>query len=335
MTDDKKYEETYHRLEDISEYEADIYSSEAYADMHTDNRSRADRLEADTRMQTAAASFQKAAGDALNSSGKKSISEIHLEFIRNLLNEKLKPYSAEERRTAVLDMLERARELQGISSDGELKYLQLSQLSTENLERQLTEAISHISLQQLKEFKINKYMAEEIPDAELQDADFNVGAGAGAASILEDQLKDSPETIGTISGAMDVLKDGLKKDHGMDKPQFVLLIILMIISAVIMSVVFAPSIGAVGKTALSVLAQNKTALMATIKMHINPSSKLFVKQLFLVIGAGAAGLMAKVASILDKWKEEGDDAFDDDTKYNDLEEDDLEEDESDEDEAGN
>ena len=210
--DDKEYRKIYNYLKEISEFEADIYSSESYeellaeADIEVSQKSFEDAL----RMQLAEESFESICSDILHAEPM-TMKQQQIVFVCQLLKEKLEFYSESEKHVLQVEMIKKLEEWNEPMLEEEV--FEVPQQSSEYLETRLAEGITDISFQMLEQSKIQNWEITTIDmGASCTTVDFSAGASSGAIYLLDEKMRAYPEVIGTLTGVTAIIL-GVQKER--------------------------------------------------------------------------------------------------------------------------
>lgn len=294
------YSRVYQRLREISEFDSDIYMSEDYEALLVQSGmgTREDNIGSLVQMQSASEGFRQ--NDILGMSDLESDATIfdkHSSYIIKTLKRKLKRYSAEEQRAIMIDMIENARELSGDPVDGQVNF-QLLQKPNEELEKQLTDLISRLSFSVMESKDVECFENSGEMICSNGSHSFSSGAGAGAAYVCDEQLRNYPEIIGMVSGAASLTASSMSRLKDETAADVVSLMLLLVSTSMIISILFAVSVGT-GSIAAAIMAEENAVLsfasLADIFMYC---FRLFTTELQIAVGMGVSGVVVEAVSLL-------------------------------------
>ncbi len=243
--DKKEYRNIYNYLKKISEYDADILSSERYEQLLSvsDLETSQNLFEDSLRMQLAEEAFERISLILLESEPEPMPIEMQQEqFVRQMIRRKISFYAEEEKRALLLEMIQNLKEYQRnpMKEKEALQLRQKSLQSLEVLEEPLIEEIIDVSVKLVETIDVNDWKEDTIhSESEEIESDFCVGASAGAVYMLDEKLRIYPEVIGIITGATAVIFYAIKKNN----ITFIGNLLFMIASAMVTTVFFSYALG--------------------------------------------------------------------------------------------
>lgn len=305
---DAEYYKVYEQLQDISEYESDIYDSAEFQKILEEKellQKETSKL-AGLKMQLAAESYCQVLKKANINPAAELKEDKLLEWIRIMISDKLSVYSMEERRVYLINMIENARLWQNASDDtviDEGEAIRLQQMNLNELEQILVKTISDISVILVEQIEAGQLVASEDAAGQmnLEDGGFCLGAGACSAYVCEENLREVPEVIGYISSAAFCVEQ-----YKNEKESVLLNVIGMALQLAAASMVItlvAAAAAAGGASIISFLPGEFAFSLATVGYQMVMSlTNVYKKELAVFLGMGATGELVRAVNYIKAWR---------------------------------
>lgn len=301
---DAEYYKVYEQLQDISEYESDIYDGAEFQKILEEKellQKETSKL-AGLKMQLAAESYCQLFKNT-NINPEAGLKEDKLlEWIRALINHKLSMYSMEERRVYLINMIENARIWQNNfveAANDEETVIRLQQMNLNELEQILVKTISDISVILVEQIEVGQLTASEtaVGKMSLEEGGFCLGAGACSAYVCEEKLRETPEVIGYTSGAAFCVQQ-----YKNEKEPVLLNVIgmaLQLAAASMVTTLVATAAVAGGVSLISFLPGEFALSLATAGYQMVMSlTNVYKLELAVFLGMGATGELVKAVNYM-------------------------------------